>query len=37
MNQWESIMISDPSMEFRMRILLPNGTLRGFHPLNKIG
>jgi hypothetical protein len=30
MNQWESRMIFSP-MEFRMRILMPNETLRRFH------
>jgi hypothetical protein len=33
-NQWESKMICLP-MEFRMRILMPNETLKGFHPLIK--
>jgi hypothetical protein len=30
-NQWDLKMICPP-MEFRMKILVPNETLRGFHP-----
>jgi hypothetical protein len=34
MNQWESRMIFSP-MEFRMKILMPNETLRKFYFLIK--